>query len=274
MNKFPLCVIIYLTDFCPLQCKHCFLVQNDCINKHKIDFDCLRKTLEELRENNVYMIAFTGGDPLLHPDLYQILKYTSNLDMLPLLGISGIGINQENAMNIYNSGVRCVQIGFNGSYSDLNDEYRGSGTFKQLKMAVLTLQNNGLNVNLSFCLDKNNYRDLNNMLDFSNKLNAYKVKIEFWKSMSNSTENELSQTEMINVYNNCVKYMDKFNKKDWIQCPKCHSDLVQIHHSAIVIMPNGDIKYNEVSPALGNIYHESITDIINRNGDEKNNGKK
>ena len=28
MNKFPLCVIIYLTDFCPLQCKHCFLVQN------------------------------------------------------------------------------------------------------------------------------------------------------------------------------------------------------------------------------------------------------
>lgn len=262
MNKFPICVVIYLTDYCTLKCKHCFLTQNNSLNKNMIEYSILKKVLDDLKENNVYMIAYTGGDPMVHPDIFEILNYTSKLDMLPLLGISGIGITNEKAEMIYNSGVRCVQIGLNGSRRSLNDKYRGYGVFDKIKKSISVLQKNGLNVNLSYCLNKSNYNDLSNMLYFSDLINAYKVKIEFWKSMDNIKENELNEKEMLSAYNICADYMNRNNKSDWIQCPKSQSNLSKIHKSAIVIMPNGDVKRNELSETLGNIYINNIIDII------------
>lgn len=209
MNKIPICVVVYLTDYCPLKCKHCFLTQNNNLNQNMLDYFALQKVLDDLKKNGVCMIAYTGGDPMLHPDIFKILNYTSKLDMLPLLGISGIGITNEKAEMIYNSGTKCVQIGLNGSSKCLNDEYRGVGTFDKVKKSISILQKNKLNVNLSYCLNRNNYKDLNNMLCFSNSINAYKVKIEFWKSMNNLVENELNEKEMVDMYNICNEYMNK-----------------------------------------------------------------
>ena len=205
MNNIPICVVIYLTNYCSLKCKHCFLTQKDNLNKNMIDYNILKKVLDDLKENNVYMIAYTGGDPMLHPDIFKILNYTSELNMLPLLGISGIGITKEKAKKIYDSGVRCIQIGLNGSNNILNDEYRGIGTYDKVKESISILQGNGLNVNLSFCLDKKNYKDLINMLNFSNSVNAYKVKIEFWKNTNNPIENELDEKEMSKVFTACTR---------------------------------------------------------------------
>ena len=129
MIKFPVCVVIYLTDYCKLKCKHCFLTQTSQLNKNMIEFNKLKKLLRTFKENNVFMIAFTGGDPMLHPEIFDILNYTRDLGMLPLLGISGTDISYDIAKKIYESGVRCVQVGLNGSNAKLNDYYRGNGSF-------------------------------------------------------------------------------------------------------------------------------------------------
>lgn len=76
MSKLPTCVVVYLTDYCKLKCKHCFLSQNNCINKNMIDFAIIKKLLLTFKENNVFMVAFTGGDPMLHPQIFEILSLT------------------------------------------------------------------------------------------------------------------------------------------------------------------------------------------------------
>ncbi len=262
MTKFPVCVVVYLTDYCPLKCKHCFLTQQKSLNQNMITFNKLKEILKTLKKNNVCMIAYTGGDPMINPDIFKILKYTTKLDMLPLLGISGIGINSEIAQQIYDSGVRCVQIGLNGSNSKLNDNYRGAGTFDEIKKTIHTLQEKNINVNLSFCLDKKNYKDLNNMLNFSKSMNAFKVKVEFWKKVNDSTLKELNKNEIFKINEFCIDYMNKNNKIDWIQCAKNETNLTRIHKSSVIIMPNGDVKHNELSVSLGNIYTSNIDDII------------
>lgn len=267
MNNLPICIVVYLTNYCELECNHCFFVQQKCLNTKTICFSKIKEILQIFKDNNVYMVAYTGGDPLLHPDIFKILNLTSKLNMLPLLGISGIDVELKTAQKIYDSGVRCVQIGLNGSNKNINDKYRGKGSFDKIKKSILLLQDCGLNVNLAFCLDKNNYKDLNNMLELSNVINAYKVKIEFWKSTSGHNDKELCKKDMINIYDNCEKYMAKNKKNNWIQCPNYKSELSKIHNSAIVIMPNGEIKNNELSRSLGNIHKDKLIDVINHKGD-------
>lgn len=265
MSKFPICVVIYLTDYCNTRCKHCFLTQTDSFNKNIIDFNILKELLITLKNNNVFMIAYTGGDPMLHPQILEILKLTSELGMLPLLGISGTNMNDEMSKKIYESGVRCVQLGLNGSTAKLNDLYRGKGNYKEILNTIKHLQSNNINVNIAFCLDKNNLFDLENMLTMAYKKKIYKVKIEFWNCINPSDERrkkELSRDERKTVGKICEDYMIKIKQNDWIQYPKSNKKLSNIHSKAIIIMPNGDVKNNEMSESLGNIYKEDIGKIM------------
>lgn len=271
MIKFPICIVIYLTDYCNLKCKHCFLTQINNINKNMIDFKKIKEMLLLFKKNNVFMIAFTGGDPMLHPEIFDILKYTSDLGMLPLLGISGTGVEHDTCKRIFESGVRCVQLGLNGSNDKINDYYRGKGNFYEVSNTIRNLKVNNINVNLAFCIDKNNLFDLKNMLDLAQGLGAYKVKIEFWNCLGNSYEQntkELNDEDKAYVSDICNKYMKENNKLNWIQYPKHSTQLTEIHSNALVIMPNGDVKNNEMGRTLGNIYENSILDILEENNNE------
>lgn len=267
MNNFPICVVVYLTNHCYLNCPHCFLKQLGELNKNSINSECMKNTLKELRNNNVFMIAYTGGDPLLHPDIFEILRYTYDLGMMPLLGISGMNVTEEIADKIYESGVRCVQIGLNGSTSQINDKYRGVNSFKQAMKAIKELQKAQVNVNISFCLDKDNYRDLDQMLLLAINNGIYKVKIEFWESLRDDKTKELTSDQRMLVYNKCEEFMSRNSLNDWIQCPKKQSSLNTIRKKAVMIMPNGDVKNTELSEKIGNINEESITSIIIKRSD-------
>lgn len=266
MSDFPICVVVYLTNYCYLKCKHCFLNQLKELNKNNIDYNIMIETLKELKKNNVFMVAYTGGDPLLHPYIFEILQATTDLGMMPLLGISGCNLTESVAKKIYQTGVRCVQIGFNGSCSEVNDSYRGLNSFEKAVKSVKLLQKNNINVNLSFCLDKDNYNYIEEMLNFSLKNNIYKVKIEFWEALKENSNNVLSMEEKGQIYDRCIEFMNKNNLKDWIQCPKIKSNLNKIRKNAIVIMPNGDVKNTEIESKLGNINSDSITEIIKKRG--------
>ncbi len=264
MNKFPLCVVIYLTNYCYLKCNHCFLKQLGMLNTEYLDVKIVKRLLKELKDNNVFLIAYTGGDPMMHPNIFEILKTTKDLGMLPLLGISGENITNTNAKEISNSGVKCVQIGLNGSNSKINDSYRKIGNFENVCESIKKLQSNNINVNLSFCLDKNNYYNLTSMLNFAKKNNIYKVKIEYWKCLNESNENELNSSEMIECEKVCMDYMQLNNKPDWIQYPKRSTNLNKIRNKAVIIMPNGDVKRNEIDLPMGNIKNEKLKEILMR----------
>lgn len=66
-----------LTDKCNLQCLHC---GSRCLrnNYNYLNKELVYKTLDNIKPNNDLMIIFTGGEPLLHRDLFEILEYTNN----------------------------------------------------------------------------------------------------------------------------------------------------------------------------------------------------
>lgn len=72
---------IHILDECNIKCKGCAhfapLVENDVY----LTMDEFTKNLDRLKEliPNINQIAILGGEPLLHPDLCEILKYTRKI---------------------------------------------------------------------------------------------------------------------------------------------------------------------------------------------------
>ena len=70
---------LYLTDQCNLDCHYCNEYDNSLPHP---DTDDLKKYLDKIRELGCLRIGFQGGEPLMHPDVVELVR-------TPVTGVIG-----------------------------------------------------------------------------------------------------------------------------------------------------------------------------------------
>ncbi len=80
--KAPLSIVIEITGQCNLRCRHCTGART---RRAHVTLATVKKIVDDAQRNNVTAIRFTGGEPLLHPDLPQMLAYAKQQKMYVLL---------------------------------------------------------------------------------------------------------------------------------------------------------------------------------------------
>lgn len=92
---FPAHPVIELTESCNLSCIHCHA--SDRLTKDpELTTDEVFTLLEGLsRISEFRMVAFTGGEPLLRPDIIEILLYAKKLGFSTTLASNGTLITPE-----------------------------------------------------------------------------------------------------------------------------------------------------------------------------------
>lgn len=100
----PYKVFIELTYQCNLKCIHCYRQEHVYNATKKTVFLSKEKILElfdEFEENGVVEVYITGGEPFLHPDIYEILKYGSRKNFLLSVFTNGNSLSDiQNIMKI------------------------------------------------------------------------------------------------------------------------------------------------------------------------------
>ena len=64
-----------ITYKCPLKCRHCYAKPLRRLGP-ELTIKEVKKTLDYLKKHNINLITFTGGEPLLRKDIFEILKYS------------------------------------------------------------------------------------------------------------------------------------------------------------------------------------------------------
>ena len=166
---------ILLCKHCNLRCRACSRFSN-IAKPYFYDFTMLKSDLKKIKEAlDVDRFTFTGGEPLLHPQLENILVYTREL--FPKIGISiftnGKDLIEKNIWNLLkklNIGVTYTKyINSNVDYDNIESVARANG---------ITLHN--------ICLyDKKNCPELKSKMflfklskDIKDDLNTKKQKCE------------------------------------------------------------------------------------------------
>lgn len=95
----PDLVDVKITDYCTTGCQFCY--QGSTKAGRHADFDDIEKVIDELSENQVFEIAFGGGETTSHPNFIEILKYTAENHIKPNFTTKDFNWLKENIGDIH-----------------------------------------------------------------------------------------------------------------------------------------------------------------------------
>lgn len=256
MNKLielPPRVTIYPTNYCYKKCKHCIFVLENSLNSAEIEFDLLNRVLQDLATHKVLLVGIAGGDPLKYPNILNMIKTVIELGMIPILTLSGANLNDSSIIQLFECGVRSVQLSLDGAKSITHDLMRGSGSFYETIEAIELFNRVGINVSLATCLLQENLSEFDMLIELAISLKINKVKVQRWNSLKLTHTKKLSELS--------VSDYERFVEKNMLS--KTRNE-IEIYFDNVVqstskshsfaILANGDITLSEFSKPFGNIH--------------------
>lgn len=159
-NKFSFADIAYieLTRRCNLKCKHC-LNNSGVTGNNEINYDELIRVINELIKSGIFEIRFTGGEPLLYPKIYDIIKYCTDNSVYVSIGTNGTLITETVIKKLKNSGLNKVIISLDGT-KKVHDSIRGKGNFDKTITAIGLLKKYEVDYKINSVIMRDNMDDI------------------------------------------------------------------------------------------------------------------
>ncbi len=154
---------------CNLRCVHCYSQSRDQNYPHELSNEAGKSLLADLADFGAPVILFSGGEPLMRPDIFDLIQFATSRKMRAVVSTNGTLITPEIATRLKEAGLSYVGISLDGMEST-NDRFRGvKGAFKMAMEGVHNCLKTGVKVGLRFTMTRENYRDVGGILDLIEK---------------------------------------------------------------------------------------------------------
>jgi radical SAM protein with 4Fe4S-binding SPASM domain len=165
-DKTPV-VVWSVTRRCNLHCGHCYADSHNREYDGELSTEEGRRLLEELADFGVPTVLFSGGEPLLRPDLFELASLAGRLGMRTVLSTNGTRIDRAAAERARAAGFSYVGISLDG-IGQLNDKLRGSrGAFEAALAGVRAAGAAGLRTGIRFTISGRNRSQLGEIFDLA-----------------------------------------------------------------------------------------------------------
>ena len=134
--------LIMLTRNCNLRCNFCFEKNSGYSAEHRIDYANLKKIVDFCSEAKVKYIVFSGGEPLLYPQLVDILQYIKSNHPSITATIATNGVLLEDpalCKRLVDSGIKYIDLSMKGSDSQEWCQVTGYDGSAQQQQAIRNL---------------------------------------------------------------------------------------------------------------------------------------
>ena len=179
----PYIVALNLTRRCNLKCAHCYLDANTRSegDPEELSTDEVKAVLESLGEMaEGIMVVFTGGEPLLRPDLLALTRYASSLGLMVVVGTNAILLDAKKVAQLKKAGVHGVGISLDSLDPAHHDQFRGAtGAWDKTMRAIDACRKGGLPFQIHFSATEENAGELDNMIAFSKSAGALVLNVFF-----------------------------------------------------------------------------------------------
>jgi len=113
MNQAPAAARISITDRCDLACIYCRPAQHDpCLpRERRLDVSSWKAVFRALAAQGVHRLRFTGGEPLLHPDVVQIVQVAHETAGIDDIALTTNGMRLESlAKPLHDAGLSRLNV--------------------------------------------------------------------------------------------------------------------------------------------------------------------
>ena len=91
------------TNACNMFCDHCYR-DAGCKADEELNTQEAKTLLEQIAKAGFKIMIFSGGEPLMRPDIVELVEYATKLGLRSVFGTNGTLITEEMALKLKNAG--------------------------------------------------------------------------------------------------------------------------------------------------------------------------
>ena len=160
------------TNQCNMYCAHCYR-DAGCRAEDELSTAEARKMLGEIARAGFKIMIFSGGEPMMRPDIVELTAYAASLGLRPVFGTNGTLITEELAVRLKEAGAMGVGISLDSMDKDRHDKFRAfDGAWEGAVRGMKNCRKAGLAFQIHTTVMDWNQHELEAMTDFAVELGA------------------------------------------------------------------------------------------------------
>ncbi len=159
-------VVWNATQRCNLNCVHCYSESKNRIYPSELTTEEAQAFVKDLAEFGVSVLLFSGGEPLLRHDIFEVASLASDMGIKTVLSTNGTLITENKAKMLKKKGFSYVGVSLDG-VGETNNKFRGKE--KAFELAVEGIRNclkADVKPGLRFTITAYNYKDVPEIFNF------------------------------------------------------------------------------------------------------------
>ena len=170
----PLFVVWNLTNRCNLHCRHCYQDSDATGAGDELTLDEKLDVVDQLGAARVPMLALSGGEPTISPDLLPVIRRVRSFDMHLTIATNGTMMTGKLAGELAQAGLRYVEISLDSVDRATHDAFRGQPGMwnRAVAGAKAVVATEGLRLGIAMCVHQGNFHEVRDMIAFAEDLGA------------------------------------------------------------------------------------------------------
>lgn len=167
-----------VTAACNLRCKHCCFAGHDYNSVNDISEATAMSVVNELINMDVIKIMLTGGEPLMRPDIFNIIEKLKSHNIIIELTSNALLVDNSAALKLgklLNPACDYVQVSVDGAKEATHELTRGKGTFLKTIEGIKNLLSNGVNVTINCVVTDKNQHEMTELYALACTLGVKKI---------------------------------------------------------------------------------------------------
>jgi len=180
-HRYPLNqTYFYLTEGCNLRCRHCWIApkyQTEENTYPSLKLDLFRSIVEQAKPLGLTTVKLTGGEPLLHPQVHEILEFIQTEDLRLIVETNGVLCTPELARKMAACKNPFVSVSLDGANPETHEWVRGvAGCFEASLEGIRNLVKAGFRPQVIMTIMRRNEEQIEAMVRLAEGLGAGSVK--------------------------------------------------------------------------------------------------
>ena len=274
----PLVMSWNVTRECNMKCSHCYINATEKKLANELTTVEGKNFMDQICQVSKPLLILSGGEPLLRPDIYELIQYGTSKGLKMGLGSNGSLIDDNVAAKLKAAGIATVSISLDSNIPTQHDEFRGViGSWEKAINACKALRKNNILVQVNTTLTQQNYDQIDDIMSLAEEIGVENFHLFFlvptgrgakltdispqkYEDMITNTFAKVAKHKL-NVRPSCAPQFMRIAKgmgldmRQWVR--GCLAGLYYCR-----IYPNGDVTPCPYLPVkLGNVREKAFKEI-------------
>lgn len=151
---------VYVTNRCNLRCEHCLVSAGE-ETRPETPSEKIKKAIEEAKGLGVNRVFFTGGEPFLRRDIFDLIGFvTKELKLELVILTNGTLLDESKVDKLSRIEGIVIQVSLESSEASFNDSIRGKGAHEKALKAIGMLRKKGVRTIVTSTAMKKNIKEI------------------------------------------------------------------------------------------------------------------